>query len=221
MAEPHFAKPDRYKLDGYKTYNFKRPETYDSCIWLRVFRVSRWDELVVRELLPRIDSLDILDVGCATGRLIVALCNAGAKNVCGVDLAPRILDVAGAKLTARGMTADLRAADVEDRIPWPDASFDTVTLSGVFHHLTRPADALLEVARLLRSRGRLIVLEPWFLPPFRQVFNLCLRVRPAAGDYRFYSPSAVSGMLTALGWKEIRSGRAGWNGFMVCAERPR
>ena len=220
MADPHFAKPDRYKLDSYKTYNFKWTHTYDSCVLLPLFGISRWDASVVKELTPGIDSVDILDAGCATGRLIAALYDAGAKNVSGTDLAPRILDVARQKLTARGMNPDLRAADVEDHIPWPDASFDVVTLSGVFHHLMRPKDALLEISRLLRSRGRLILLDPWFVPPIRQAMNLYLRFRPAAGDCRYYSPSEVAGILSSLGWQGIRSTRACWSGFMICAERP-
>jgi ubiquinone/menaquinone biosynthesis C-methylase UbiE len=221
MTEPHFAKPDRYKLDSYRTFNFRLLEAYDSCIWLAYFRISRWDEIVVEELMPRLESADILDVGCATGRLMAALYDAGAKNVCGVDLAPRILDVARSKLAARGVAADLRFADAEDRIPWPDASFDAITLTGVLHHLTRPEDALIEFTRLLRPRGSLIVVDPWFFSPFRQVFNLCLRIRPFGGDYRFYSPATATRVLAGCGWRNIQSRRAGWSGFMMRAERPR
>ncbi len=220
MATPHFAKADRYKLDSYNTYNFKCPESYDSCIWLRVLGVRRWDELVIDELTPRIRSLDLLDVGCATGRLLIALGEAGAENVNGLDLAPRILEVARRKLGSRGIAADLRAADVEDRIPWPDDSFDVVTLSGVFHHLTRPREALHEISRVVRKEGRLLIVDPRFPFPLRQAFNLYLRMRPSEGDYRFYSSSAVAKILDELGWRRIRTRRAGWSGFMVCAERP-
>jgi ubiquinone/menaquinone biosynthesis C-methylase UbiE len=220
MPTPRFAKSDPYKLDSYNTYNYKCHESYDSCIWLRVLGVRRWDELVIDELMPRISSLDLLDVGCASGRLLVALGEAGAENVNGLDLAPRILEVARKKLVSRGIAADLRAADVEDRIPWPDDSFDVVTLTGVFHHLTRPRDALLEISRVVRKEGRLLIVDPRFPFPLRQVFNLYLRKRPSEGDYRFYSSSAVVRILDGLGWRRIRTRRAGWSGYMVCAERP-
>ncbi len=220
MSEPHFSKPDRYKLDSYRTYNFKWPETYDSCFALRFFRVTRWDGCVIAQLLPALTTLDILDVGCATGRLLAALADAGAKNLSGTDLAPRILQVAQRKLDARGASANLRPADAEDRIPWSDASFDVVTLTGVFHHLMRPRDALVEIARVLRPTGRLLLVDVWFPPPLRALMNLCLRLRPAAGDYRYYSPSAVVGILGDLGWRRIQASRAGWSGFIISAECP-
>ena len=219
MSDPDFAKPDRYKLDSYYTYNFRRRDTYDSCVWLAAFGIDRWDRAVIREIGSQIASLDVLDVGCATGRLLMALAEAGAKRLCGTDLAPRILEVAGRKLTSFGMEAELRAGDAEHRIPWPDCSFDVVTLTGVLHHFMRPHDALDEIARVLRNDGRLILVDPWFLPPVRQLFNLYLRVRPAAGDCRYYSPGAVSTLLQGLGWRQFRSERVGWSGFMVCAVR--
>lgn len=221
MPVPSLKKPDRYKLDSYNTYNFKRAETYDSCVWLKIFGVRRWDELVVNEILPGIDKFDVLDAGCATGRLLAALCEKGAKSVCGLDLAPRILEVAREKLAGCGVDAELRAADVEDRIPWPDASFDVVTLTGVFHHLMRPKDALLEIARVLRGGGRLLVVDVRFPTPLRQIFNLCLRVRPSAGDCRFYSSTEVAEMLAGFGWRRIVTKRAGWSGFMISAQRPK
>jgi ubiquinone/menaquinone biosynthesis C-methylase UbiE len=220
MFIPHFLKPDRYKIDSYNTYNFKCAETYDSCVWLRVFGVRHWDELVINALGPDIGTLNVLDVGCATGRLLTALCEVGAKSVNGMDLAPRILETAREKIAGRDMSAELRAADVEERIPWPDRTFDVVTLTGVFHHLMRPEDAMLEIERVLRRQGRLLIVDVRFPFPLRQIFNLYLRVRPSGGDYRFYSPSSVAKMLTALGWRSIKSSRAGWNGFMISAGRP-
>ena len=220
MTDPDFAKPDRYKLDSYYTYNFRRRDTYDSCVWLNAFGIARWDRAVIREIGFQIASLDVLDVGCATGRLLEALAAAGARSLYGTDLAPRILEVARQKLASFGMGAELRAGDAEHRIPWPDSSFDVVTLTGVLHHFMRPRDALTEIARVLRGHGRLILLDPWFLPPVRQLFNLYLRVRPAAGDCRYYSPGAVIELLECLGWQRLKSERVAWSGFMICAVRP-
>jgi ubiquinone/menaquinone biosynthesis C-methylase UbiE len=220
MVATDLRKPDRYKLSSYSTYNLRWRDTYDSCVWLKLFGVKRWDALVAAKIGSEIESIDILDVGCATGRLLTALAQSGARSLCGTDLAPRILEVAEKKLASTGLAIELKAADAEDRIPWPDSSFDVVTLTGVLHHLLRPRDALGEIARVLRPDGRLILLDPWFRPPLRQFLNFCLRIRPVAGDCRYYSPGSAMELLRSLSWREIQSGRAAWSGFVVSAIRP-
>ena len=107
------------------------------------------DRTIVQELGPHISSLRILDVGCATGRLLERLAEAGATQLFGVDLAPRILEVAAEKLSKTGTLVDLRTADAEDCLPWDHESFDAITLTGVLHHFFRPRDALAEVRRVL------------------------------------------------------------------------
>jgi ubiquinone/menaquinone biosynthesis C-methylase UbiE len=220
MSEPRFAKPDRYKLDSYRTYNDRWVESYDDCIWTRICQVALWDEAVVAVLLPGIAELEILDVGCASGRLLCSLGRAGAAGLHGTDLAPRILETARNRLAAAGCSAELKAADAEERIPWPDDSFDAVTITGVLHHMTRPKDTLREVERVLRSSGRLVVVDVRWPQLLRQLLNLCLRIRPAHGDYRYYSAQEVSEMLNELGWSDVRMDAVGRLGFMIRGAAP-
>jgi ubiquinone/menaquinone biosynthesis C-methylase UbiE len=150
MAEiPVFRKHDRYKAGSYRAYNFKMPARYDTAWFVKLCQFPLWDRTIVDALGPRIESLDILDVGCATGRLLANLAGVGAARLSGVDLAPKILDVAREKLAREDAHAELRAADAEDAIPWPAASFDIATLMGVLHHFYRPHDALVEIRRVL------------------------------------------------------------------------
>jgi ubiquinone/menaquinone biosynthesis C-methylase UbiE len=221
MPEPRFAKPDRYKLDSYRTYNDRWVETYDDCIWQRVCQVALWDDAVVAELLPAITELEILDVGCASGRLLCSLARAGAAGLHGTDLAPRILETARDRLASAGCSAELKAADAEEHIPWPDDSFDAVTITGVLHHMTRPKETLKEIGRVLRASGRLVVVDVRWPPLLRQFLNLCLRVRPANGDYRYYTAREIGTMLNDLGWRKLRTARVGRLGFMISAHMPK
>lgn len=162
---PDFRKPDRYKASSYRSYNSKMPARYDTSIWMKVCQAALWDRTIIAELGRPVDgALRILDVGCATGRLLERLAEAGATHLCGADLAPRILGVASEKLSRIGAAVDLRVADAEDRLPWDDGLFDIVTLVGVLHHFFRPGDALAEIRRVLNPGGRLLVIDPSIFP---------------------------------------------------------
>jgi 2-polyprenyl-3-methyl-5-hydroxy-6-metoxy-1,4-benzoquinol methylase len=216
---PVFRKYDRYKASSYHAYNYNMPTSYDSCIWHKICQSDRCDLAVINELSEEVTSLQILDVGCATGRLLLKLAEAGAAQLSGVDLAPRIIDIAREKLSARHIEADLQAADVEDVLPWPTGSFDIVTLTGVLHHLYRPYEALEEINRVLRVGGRLILVDPSFVPVLRHIFNLALKLAPHAGDYHFYTQGGAVRLLDNEGWTQTRARSVGWALYLISTQK--
>lgn len=221
VPEPSiFGKPDRYKSSSYRSYNFKMPARYDSAYFIGFCQVPLWHRTILEELEADLPSVDLLDVGCGTGTLLLDLARAGAASLAGVDLAPKILDVARAKLSATETQADLRAADAEERLPWPSESFDVATLTGALHHFYRPHDVLAEIHRVLRPGGDLLVVDPCFFTPVRQVFNLYLRVLPHDGDYHFYAPCAASRLLAASGFECSEPRRVGLWAYFIRATRP-
>jgi ubiquinone/menaquinone biosynthesis C-methylase UbiE len=218
---PVFRKHDRYKAGSYRAYNFKLPVRYDSAWFVKLCQFPLWDRNIVEELGSEIDSVELLDVGCATGRLLANLARAGAVRLSGVDLAPKILEVAREKLAREDAHAELRPADAEDAIPWPAESFDVATLTGVLHHFYRPHDALVEIRRVLRPGGRLILIDPCFFTPARQVINLYLRFFPHEGDCRFYSPRAAIGLLEGAELRCSPGRRVGPLSYLVAAVKER
>jgi len=175
--ELHTSKYDRYKATSFRTFNWRLRDRYDGHWWLRVFRVTEWDRAITDDLLPCLASLSVLDVGCATGRLLEALAKHDASHLYGVDIAPRILEKADEKLRPLGVRYDLQVADVEDVLPWPDSFFGAAVLSAVIHHFFRPRDALAEIHRVLRPGGRLYVIEPRLPVGVRQLVNAVLLAR--------------------------------------------
>jgi ubiquinone/menaquinone biosynthesis C-methylase UbiE len=107
-------------------------------------------------LLPR--SGKILEVGCGTGGLLASAARLGIE-IEGVDIALRWLVVARRRLKDLGLPVSLVAASA-DRLPYADASFDTVVADSVLEHLDDPASAVLEWARVLRPGGTLLVWSP-------------------------------------------------------------
>jgi len=217
---PTFGKPDRYKSSSYHSYNFKMPDRYDSAYFIKLCQVPLWHRIILEELNAESESVDILDVGCGTGTLLVDLARAGANSLGGVDLAPKILEVAREKLSAAGAQADLRVADAEEPLPWSSESFDVATLTGALHHFYRPHDVLGEIYRVLHPGGDLLVVDPCFFTPVRQVFNLYLRVLPHDGDYHFYAPSQAGRLLAAGGFECAEPRRVGLWAYFIRGTRP-
>lgn len=93
---------------------------------------------------------DILELGVGTGLNLPAY-GADAR-VIGVDVDLDLIR------RARSRGAQTIVGDGE-RLPFPDATFDYVTSALVFCSIPDPAQALREVARVLRPGGRLIQLE--------------------------------------------------------------
>lgn len=216
---PKFRKYDRYKVSSYLTYNFRILQRYDLSIWQKICRTDLWDQIIINEIGADIESARILDVGCATGRLLYTLGKSGAKKLAGVDLAPKILEVANNKFANLNLTVELKSTDAEDSLPWSSESFEVVTLTGVLHHFCRPVDALMEINRILVGGGRLIIIDPCFFTPIRHIFNLYLRFFPQEGDYRFYTVHKAVHLLDDSLWTSTKFRKISSTSYMVSTSK--
>ena len=122
------------------------------------------NETLVRQgLLDRIrvKPRRILDLGCGTGSTTLMLKQAFPQaQVIGLDLSPYMLVRAEDKANMAGLDIQLRHGNAE-HTGFPDASFDLVTASLLFHE-TPPAVTqaiLLECFRLLTVGGEVLILD--------------------------------------------------------------
>ncbi len=222
MAELPDSEPDlggdAYKLSSRRTFD-RWGEAYDRNIFVRLF-AGTWDTAVLGGLQSFSSPARLLDLGCATGRLLCKLAALPGVQLAGADLSRGGLETAGRKLAALGCLADLRLCDIEQELPWPDAVFDAVVLSGVMHHLPHPALAFAQALRVLRPGGAFIVSDPYFFTPLRQLANLVLRVHPVNGDCRFYHPGETVHMMRGQGFAQSRWRRISWHSFLATAAKP-
>jgi ubiquinone/menaquinone biosynthesis C-methylase UbiE len=96
----------------------------------------------------------VLEVAIGTGRNL-PLYGAGV-TITGVELSPAMLAIA--RQRAAGRDVDLREADAE-HLPFGDAAFDTVVCALSLCTIPSPAAAIVEMRRVLRPGGRLLLLD--------------------------------------------------------------
>lgn len=95
----------------------------------------------------------ILDAGCGTGLVGVALAQAGAKNIDGIDISQGMLDVA----RKSGKYNNLSVVNMTKAIGKQDGSYDVVTCCGTFTEAHVGAvPALQELVRVLKDDGFLV-----------------------------------------------------------------
>jgi len=93
----------------------------------------------------------VLDVGCGTGRLALALAERGAR-VWGVDPSEEMLGQARSNAAGKAAFKEARA----EALPFKDGWFDRAVLRLVVHLVDRP-QAFREIARVLSPGGRIVI----------------------------------------------------------------
>ena len=129
----------------------------------------------------------LLDVACGTGDFAIAASRAGVKKVIGIDISANMVEIGCKKVRELGLETriELQSGDSE-HIDFPDSTFDTVTVAfGVrnFEHLEL---GLKEMYRVLRSGGKVIILE-FSMPerfPMKQLYKFYFRhILPTVGGW--------------------------------------
>lgn len=150
--------------------------SYDRCIlqWL-LFGPSH------RALIKRIRTVAadrpvrVLDVGCGTGvfaeRIRAALPRA---SVWGIDLVSGML-TRGAERWRRHAGHIVPIQADSERLPFAGGSFDVVTCANSFHHYPHQDRAIVEMRRVLKPEGRLMVIDGYRDAPWGWfIYDVCV-----------------------------------------------
>jgi SAM-dependent methyltransferase len=144
----------------------------------------------------------VLDLGCGTGRFVAALRDAGADAV-GVELAETALR----RARANAPGADLRLVEPDGSLPLDHGSVDLVWCSEVLEHVADTEHLLLEVRRVLRPGGRLLVTVP-FHGRVKGALIALLRFDahfdPLGQHLRFYTARSLRATLERSGFDAVQ-----------------
>jgi demethylmenaquinone methyltransferase/2-methoxy-6-polyprenyl-1,4-benzoquinol methylase len=155
----------------------------------------------------------VLDLAAGTGVSTVELARSGAWAVA-TDFSLGMLRA------GKGRSVPFVAGDAL-HLPYADGAFDAVTISFGLRNVVQHEQGLVELARVTRPGGRLVVCEfstPTF-PPFRAVYmNYLMRALPAVARAVSSNPEAYVYLAESIrAWPDqaalaTRIQAAGWTG---------
>lgn len=117
-----------------------------------------WRKQVVKSSQVQ-DGMSVLDCATGTGDLAIEFKKALPNGkVTGLDFCKEMLDFAPAKAQKLNLDIEFIQGDVMS-LPFPDNSFDVVSISFGIRNVSDTLKGLTEMARVLKPGGRLMVLE--------------------------------------------------------------
>ncbi len=193
---------------------------YDLLNRLMSFGVDRrWRRRTVAALALPAGASRVLDLATGTGDLAIDIARRQPTAVVvGSDPSGAMLEIGRRKLTARKLTdrVTLELGDAQS-LPFPDQSFDGVTISFGIRNVPDRAAALREMARVCKPGGRVAILElgepkggvmaPLARFHIRQVVPRVGGLLSGSREYRYLQtsiaafppPAEFAAMMTAAG----------------------
>jgi SAM-dependent methyltransferase len=177
---------------GFSARDHVRRETYGDDLgqsgWLTVDELERFAGALRLRAGSR-----LLDVGCGSGGPALHLAETVGPTVCGVDVLGEAIVTARQLAAERGLDdrASFLEIDAGDRLPFADASFDTVLSTDAMCHLPNRLDVLREWHRITSPGARILFTDPTILTGL--VTGEELAARSSIGVYVFSVASANGG----------------------------
>ncbi len=146
------------------------------------------------QLLP---PMVIADLGAGDGSSALLL-SQSAERVIAIDSSEKMLEVARDQARRAGASnVEFRLGEMEE-VPIDDASVDLVFLSQSLHHAAHPERALREGHRILRTGGRIVILD-LAKHRFEEARELY------ADEWLGFSEAEMEAMLTGAGFADVRA----------------
>jgi demethylmenaquinone methyltransferase / 2-methoxy-6-polyprenyl-1,4-benzoquinol methylase len=140
----------------------------------------RWRKRLVK-ILAKKSPEQILDVATGTGDLAIAISKLNPEKIIGIDIALNMLKIAEEKTSRLGLSGMISFVEGDsEHIPFPDGSFDAVTVAFGVRNYENLDRGLQEMRRVLVPGGSMLILE------FSQPGSMLMR-----GLYRFYSKTFI------------------------------
>lgn len=139
----------------------------------------------------------IADFGMGGGQMLALLNEAGLRSI-GVDLAIENC-IHARQARWPGQAIPVLAGDIY-ALPLKTGSISCAFVTEVLEHLPEPVHALMEVARVVRLGGRLVVSVPWREKIVEHLCIHCNRLTPANAHLHSIDETTLSAWLKQAGF---------------------
>ncbi len=188
MTTPQVKQREYWTPDYWRDY-WERENPY------RTYKLQRDRHLAVQLLRP-LDGNRILEVGCGYGRISQVLLSSASIRLVGVDFSEHMLKECKKTVNAQFVACLSDAV----HLPFRNGSFDAVLCNGVLMHVEDQKLAMIELCRVLRPGGRLVLSSNNLLSPFAVPVILWIRLKSRVRQV-FKPPWFYYGHLAKLGIK--------------------
>jgi ArsR family transcriptional regulator len=148
-------------------------------------------------LLRLLPPMDVADLGTGEGAFALLLAER-AKKVIAVDTSAKMIEVGREQARRHGVkNIEFRIGDMEE-VPIRDARIDLVFFSQSLHHALHPERAVSEAHRILRSGGRIVILD-LAKHRFEEARELY------ADEWLGFSEAELESMLEEAGFTEVQT----------------
>jgi ubiquinone/menaquinone biosynthesis C-methylase UbiE len=144
-------------------WNESNASAYDA--YRRLSRRDGWKRFLAKALAKVPAGTRVLEVGSGTGFITSILVELGFE-VEGIDLSEAMLTVARANLEKESLAQKVRLSQGDaESLAYPDNHFQAVVSRWVLWTLPRPAEAIGEMARVLKPGGTVLLVDGSRLKP--------------------------------------------------------
>ena len=163
-------------------------------------------------------SVHFLDIGCGTGWAVGQAANLVDDHglFYGVDLSPKMVEKAKSNFSGKDNFHFLQANS--ESIPLDDGFFDVIICTNSFHHYLHPEKALKEMSRLLKSGGKLYILDPvadsWFI----KFWDMLAKLKEPE-HVKIYSTKEFQSLFQQAGLKYLTTNRINWHAAIHVGEK--
>lgn len=175
------------------------------------FVAPMYNEIINRVMI--INPKKLLDVGCGTGNVLMRLAKNNNMDLYGLDISEKMIDIAKKNLKSR---VELKIGDSEC-MPWENNTFDVIVCNASFHHYPNPEKTLLEMKRILKFSGTLIIGDPTAPVGIRQILNLYYN-KSNTGDYKIYYKKEIEKLLIKSGFRPSNFKKINYKSFAINAD---
>lgn len=174
------------KKESYKIFDDIAP-TYDFLNHFLSFGIDIYWRNKLLKHLPKNESINSLDLACGTGDVGITLIKSpNIKKVTGLDLSKGMIEVGKSKLKKKNLDSKIQLL-IGDAVNIPAANntFDLTTISFGIRNFSDAQKSLIDIHRVLKNNGRLMVME-FSIPKnfiFRQIYFFYFRhILPFIGN---------------------------------------